>query len=273
MSTQWPHTLGILGGLGPHAHIELERRLLKAAAPLVSEQDYPPWVLASIPSTPDRTTALLDGGPSPVPSIARGLESLAAADFAVIACITAHAFLGELRPISPLPILSLVEATLEEVTLSYGDASHVGILATTGTLRGGIFPAAAQRLAPGLRFTSPLDLPDGEQLQENEVMAPIYGPLRQGRRMGGGIKSGAERHAETGIPFAETLARAAARLTDHGADVVLTACTEIGMVLASDSSGTGTSKTGTSKTGSLLDPLDAGARAALAVSRGERPLP
>lgn len=247
----WPHLLGIVGGLGPHAHVEFERRLLKAAEPVRTEQDYPPWVLVSLPATPDRTTCLLGGGPSPAPFLRQSLELLAGrADFAVIACITAHAFLNDVRPESPVPVLDLVEATLSEVVARWGEGAHVGVMATTGTLHSGLFPSTAARLAPGLRVSSLRDLTDGERLQEEWVMRAIYG-----------LKAGAD--PATTARLTGLLKRAAGRLAEAGADVVLTACTEIGMALGS----------GRAEGAELLDPLDVGARAALAVSRGERPLP
>lgn len=254
----WPRRLGIVGGLGPHAHVEFERRLLKAAEPVRAEQDYPPWVLVSLPGTPDRTRAIVAGGTSPVPRLRESLSLLAGrADFAVVACITAHAFLEELRPASPLPILDLAAATVEEVVTRRGEAAHVGVLATTGTLRSGLFAKAAARLAPALRMTSLLELPDGERRQEEWVMRAIYGGAA-----GGGLKAGAAVEPETGTPLVDLLSRAAGRLVDAGAEVVLTACTEIGMALGGEMEGA-----------ELLDPLDVGARAALAVSRGERALP
>lgn len=67
----WQRVIGIVGGLGPHAHIEFERRLLAAITQPSSDQDYPEWVVSSIPQTPDRTAALLEGGPSPVSCLVR----------------------------------------------------------------------------------------------------------------------------------------------------------------------------------------------------------
>lgn len=262
--TTWSRTLGIVGGLGPHAHLAFEGRLLKAAEPVAGDQDYPPWVLASFPSTPDRTVALLEGGASPVAAIVGSLEALAAAaDFAVIACVTAHAFLDEIRGHSPLPILSLVDSTLEAVVADFGRDARVGVLATTGTLKSGLFPAAAKRLAPELTLLSLLDLPDGKRLQEDLVMTPIYGPRKGDGRTGGRLKAGMDTDPDTGRPLSEPLMEAAERLAGEGARVVLTACTEIGMTLGSGAAGSF----------DLLDPLDVAAREALAVSRGERPLP
>src|SRR5436305_2171504 len=109
----WRHRIGILGGMGPYAHLEFERCLLAALGCPASDQAYPEWTVVSIPHTPDRTLALLGIVPSPLPAILRGLERLASgADFAAITCITAHAFLDEIRAHARLPILDMVDLTL-----------------------------------------------------------------------------------------------------------------------------------------------------------------
>ena len=50
---RWKHTIGIIGGLGPYAHIEFETLLLSAAETALGgaalDQDYPSWVLSSMP--------------------------------------------------------------------------------------------------------------------------------------------------------------------------------------------------------------------------------
>src|SRR5687767_3142463 len=134
-SGMW-RVIGIAGGMGPHAHIEFERRLLAAIECPSSDQDYPEWVVSSASQTPDRTLALLEGGPSPVPWLVRSFERLAScADFGVLTCITAHAFLDEVRPQVRLPILDMIELTLSEAARLFGPESRIGILATTGSLR------------------------------------------------------------------------------------------------------------------------------------------
>src|SRR4051812_46816872 len=165
--------IGIAGGMGPHAHIEFERRLLAAVESPLSDQDYPEWVVSSVPHTPDRTVALLDGGPSPLPCLLRSLERLAScADFAVLTCITAHAFLEEIRARIRLPILNMVEVTLKEATWRMGPGARAGILATTGALCGHVYQRAASQVSPNLELLSLLDLPDGDVLQEELVMCP-----------------------------------------------------------------------------------------------------
>ena len=256
--------IGIVGGLGPIAHLEFERRLLAVIESPSSDQEYPEWVLSSIPQTPDRTVALLGDGPSPVPWLLRGLERLTGScDFAVITCLTAHAFLDEVRPQARLPILDLVEISAREAVPCCGADARIGLLATVGTLRSRVFHRALDRIAPGLEIVSPLDLPDGERLQEDLVMRPIYGPLREGRRQAGGIKSGGDRDPETGVSHRDTLSRAARLLAEAGAACVIAGCTEIPLALGREPlDGT-----------PLLDPLDIAARTAVRIARGELPLP
>ena len=45
----WPRTIGIVGGMGPHAHIAFERYLLEAVGAVAGDQDYPPWIVSSLP--------------------------------------------------------------------------------------------------------------------------------------------------------------------------------------------------------------------------------
>jgi aspartate racemase len=256
--------IGIAGGMGPYAHIEFEARLLAAVESPYSDQDYPEWVVSSVPGTPDRTVALLEGGPSPMPWLLRSFERLAScADFGILTCITAHAFLDQIRTQVRLPILDIVELTLADVILRFGPRTRVGILATTGALRGCVYRRTADRIAPDLDLISLLDLPDGDTLQAELLMRTIYGPLRDGRRQPGGIKGGYACDPETGVGHGATLITAVRHLVDAGADCVITGCTEIPLVLGREPiDGT-----------PLLDPLDLAARTAVRIARCELPLP
>jgi len=69
-------TLGILGGMGPEAtayFFELVIRLTAAD----EDQDHVPVVIRSDPRVPHRTKAILEGGPSPLPSLIEGARALA----------------------------------------------------------------------------------------------------------------------------------------------------------------------------------------------------
>ena len=90
-------------------------------------------------------------------------------------------------------------------------------------------------------------------------MTPIYGPLVQGRRAGGGIKSGPVGTAAAAAP----LRRAVHLLGECGARVVVLGCTEIPLALGRDPiDGV-----------PLVDSMAVAAEAALAIAAGERALP
>lgn len=258
-TTRWRRVIGIVGGLGPHSHLLLETELLRAVPDATCDQDYPDWVVVSRARTPDRTTALVEGGPSPLPDLVAALESLRGrADFAVIACNTAHAWLGEARGEVDLPILDLVGETLE-VAAALG-AGRVGLLATTGTLASGVYTSAARRAS--VELVSLPDLEDGDRLQEELVMRPIYG-RRNGARPSGGLKAGLLADPESGEPYREPLGRAVELLRDAGAGVVILGCTELPLALGGGPLG------GVE----LIDPLAVAAGAALEIAAGRRDLP
>ncbi len=264
----WKRVIGIMGGLGPFAHLELERLILAATEQVIGrpphDQDYPAWILSSVPATPDRTLALLEGGPSSLPALlesARRLSGKFGADFVVIPCNTAHAYLNELRAQVPLPFIDMVQETAEEALRRVGPSGGVGILGTTGTVKAGIYSKQVEAL--GARAITPLDLGDGEELQEKLVMEPIFGALDGAKRLGGGIKSGKCAIPEEKERLAQPLRKAAKLLAEAGADIVLTGCTEIPLAIGRDSA----------DGVPLLDPMDVAARACVDIAIGKRPLP
>lgn len=259
MSVTQSKIIGIAGGLGPYAHIEFERLLLQAATRRLgrspADQDYPEWVLSSIPNTPDRTLALLGQAPSPLPALQRSVQRLAdaGADFAVIPCNTAHVFIDDLRAQASIPILDMIDATLERAHTMVEGPATLGLLATTGTASAGVYHDRVAQL-PGVSLISPLDLPGGERWQEQLVMTPIYGPLQQGARVGGGIKAGVHTPA-----IRDALGHAVELLVQAGATLVICGCTEIPLGLGRDPwKGT-----------PLLDPMEVAAERALAIAFGD----
>jgi aspartate racemase len=226
----------------------------------------------------DRTQTLLGAGPSPVPLLTQSVRRLygshqaKGADFAVIACNTAHAYLDEVRRRVRLPFLDMIGETVEAACARYGPQVTIGVLGTTGTVRADLYGRTAAALGHCVRTFSLLDVRDGARdgawLQENLVMAPIYGPRQRNDRGGGGIKSGLvhEDPEQTRV----VTERAAGPLRDavhvlarHGAQVCVLASTEIPLAL------------GRAPVDGmpLLDPIQVAAAEAMAVAAGDRPLP
>ena len=91
-------TIGILGGMGPLATADLFRKitLLTDAA---CDNEHIRVYIDSNARIPDRTAAILSGGPDPVPEMASALRSLerCGADCVIMPCNTAHYFLPRLQ--------------------------------------------------------------------------------------------------------------------------------------------------------------------------------
>lgn len=258
MINPWQKIIGIAGGLGPYAHIALEQHLLRAASEYLGhpprDQEYPPWVVSSLPATPDRTRALIHGEDSPVPALLESIDRLAPADFAVIPCNTAHAYLEDLRESASIPILDMIGVTLRRAAAAGG---RIGLLATDGTLDARVFQQRAEAIGTTMEFITLLDLDDGPQLQESLTMTPIYGPIVEGARIGGGIKSGGLQ-SERADALTRDLLRAVEILGEAGATSVILGCTEIPLALHGQDTRIPT-----------IDPMEIAAQAAISIAAGE----
>ena len=204
-------TIGIMGGMGPEATAYMFDLILKNTK-ASSDQDHIHVVINSYPQIPPRTDAILGQGPSPTAFLVKGIEALiaAGADFVVMPCITAHHFIPEVKEEISFDFVSLPEEAARWAKDWIPDLETVGILASTGTLRTGIFHKAFE--AQGISLISPDD--EGQ----SRLMDAIFGPQ--------GIKAG---HIN-GNPR-ETIVALARDLVRQGAGAVLTGCTEVPLAL------------------------------------------
>jgi aspartate racemase len=202
-------TIGILGGMGPLATADIYRKIIDAT-PATSDQEHIPVVIYADPRVPDRTQALLHDGDDPTPWLVHGARQLTniGADFIIIPCNTAHAFLDQVQPAIDKPILSMIDAAADEIRHQYPRARSVGLLATTGTIAAGIYQRALEER--GLNVVVPDD-----ETQARCVMAAIHD-----------VKGGRSTSAATTL-----LVEASQSLLESGADVLLEACTEIPIAL------------------------------------------
>lgn len=203
-----PFLLGVLGGMGPLATLDFQRRLLDAT-PAQSDQQQLPTVVWNVPQIADRQKALAGTGPSPLPQLIHGIKTLnqAGASHIAIPCNTAHHWYDALSEVSEAPILHIVDATLDALTQSAERPQRVGVIATKGTLEAGWYQ---RRLAQ----------------QEIEVIVPTDEELAQWFVPGCyAVKRGAL--AEGGA----LLSQQANALFARGAQKLVLACTEVPVAL------------------------------------------
>lgn len=125
--------VGILGGMGPEATVDLMRRVIRAT-PAHDDVDHLRMLVDNNPKVPSRIAALIEGhGPSPLPvlvQMARGLVAQGA-DFLVMPCNTAHHYHAEVAAAVDVPFLNLMELVAQHLSAELDTPPRVGLLAST----------------------------------------------------------------------------------------------------------------------------------------------
>ena len=197
--------LGILGGLGPMSTVCFYE-MLTARTRAASDRDHIDMVISSRATTPDRTAYILghsDRNPLPVMlDDARRLVAFGATLLAV-PCNTAHFFYDALNAAVSVPILNIIEETVQ--VLSQMKIKQVGLLATEGTVSSGAYHKVCA--AHGLSIVTP------SQEDQQRLNALIYRTIKSGIR-----------------PRPEELERIAAPLRRAGCDRLILGCTELSLI-------------------------------------------
>lgn len=144
-ATSDARALGILGGMGPLAGAAFALRMVQLTEAAV-DQDHIPTILCNDPRIPDRSSAMLAGGESPLPAMRRGIRLLEAAGAGCIAvpCNTAHLWFDELAGATRLPVLHIAEAVVQNLRRHGIRDGRVGVLGTPATLALGLYQRALE---------------------------------------------------------------------------------------------------------------------------------
>lgn len=202
-----PLTPGVLGGMGPQATVDFLREIV-SRTPAAADQDHLRLLIDSNPRVPDRQAAMRGDGSAlraALREMADGLEK-SGADFLVMPCNTAHAFIADALAAVSIPFVSIVEVT---VAAAAGPA-QAGLLATDACIEAGLYQDAAAR--HGLDLVTP-------------------GPAEQAEcmRLIRAIKAG-----DAGERIREEMLALARTLVDRGVGSIILGCTEIPLVLEDD---------------------------------------
>ena len=200
-------TVGVMGGMGPDATVDFMARVI-ALTDSDGDQDHVHMIVDQNPTIPDRQTAIRNGTADVSDALgvmAKRLED-AGADFLVMVCNTAHAFIDGVHASTNIPFIHLIEESVKEIDVVSPDAKKVGVMATTGCLSTGIYQDAV--LASGREVLTP----EGSEMQE--LMDLIKA-----------VKAG-----DKSQEIQKGMQASANRLVERGADVIIAGCTEIPIV-------------------------------------------
>jgi aspartate racemase len=159
--------IGILGGMGPEATVELFRMIIDLT-PAKTDQEHFRIIIDNNPKVPDRTAAIRGEGEDVLAVLADSGRTLqdAGADFLAIPCNTAHYWLEELRQSLSIPVIDMIGETALAVGRQTPSLETVGLLATTGTVEVGLYQKALNERDVHVM------LPDEEE--QARIMEAIY---------------------------------------------------------------------------------------------------
>ncbi|MGH6986691.1 MAG: aspartate/glutamate racemase family protein [Caulobacteraceae bacterium] len=200
--------VGVIGGMGPAATTAFIERL-QALTPAKADQDHLRLFIDCNPHVFDRNAALAGTGPSPGPvlaSMAQGLER-SGAELLAMPCNAAHAWAGEIRAATRLPLVDLIDAAADDALSA--SKGPVGVLAADACLSAGLYQRAL-----GARGADHRLLGEDDQRRFMDLLYAIKaGRLEEAR---GPMRGLAE------------------RLIEAGAGAILAGCTEVPLVLGPD---------------------------------------
>lgn len=214
MSVQRQPVIGVIGGMGPDATVDLMRRVIEAT-PADDDVDHIRMIVDNNPKVPSRIQALIDGrGEDPGPvlaGMARGLVA-AGADVLVVPCNTAHHYLPSIRAAVKVPVADMIDLSVTRLATDLGEHGLIGLLASPAVRLTGQFERRCD--AAGIAILHP----DGPH--ETAVLDIIRS-----------VKAG--RTTRRQLDDYQSAARALAK---RGAARLVVACTELSVLQGRNSS-------------------------------------
>ena len=200
--------IGILGGMGPEATIDLFQKIVKLT-PAQHDQDHLKIIIFNNPKIPDRTKAIFYGGENPLPELIKTAQDLekAGADFIIMPCNTAHYYRQEIQKMVGIPILNMIQETTIYIHQAFPQIKKVSVFATIGTNQAGLYQTYLNDFG-----IETLPLTESEQ---GQIMEIIYG-----------VKAGQDLNQ-----LKKRVIEVAKLHTEKGTEAIIAGCTEIPLVL------------------------------------------
>jgi aspartate racemase len=197
-------TLGIIGGVGPESTIDYYRSIISLYRQRKGDGSYPALIINSIDLEKEVDLVERNQLNELTAYLVEEVEKLAraGAELGLIASNTPHIVFADLHPRSPIPLISIVEATCEAAKTM--GLKRVGLFGTRFTMQGSFYPDVFAR--EGIQLVVPevenqnyvhdkymSELVNGVFLSETrEGLLKIVDRLRTTQRIEGLILGGTE---------------------------------------------------------------------------------
>ena len=167
-------TLGMIGGVGPESTIDYYGSIIARYRKKTADGSYPQFLINSIDL--NKGCSLISSGD--LTGVTRYLVeeiqklARAGADFGLIAANTPHLVFDEVQQESPIPLISIVEATAEVAQRM--NLKRVGLFATTFTIKAGFYPRSFAKREIEVVSPAPTDQEFLHDKYMNELVEGLF---------------------------------------------------------------------------------------------------
>jgi len=197
--------VGIIGGMGPEATVDLMQRIIRLT-PAVDDIDHIRCIVDNNPKVPSRIKAIIEGdGEDPGPVMADMAKRLEAwgADFLVIPCNTAHFYYDAVQQAVNIPVVNMIDRVVNLVKTRFGKEEKIGMLASPAVALTKLYTRRFEVLGMAEVWPDP---------EHQDLLFSIIRQMKTGR-----ISPGLHRQ----------YARVCGHLKEHDVRVAIVACTEL----------------------------------------------
>src|SRR5438876_6717851 len=212
-------TLGIIGGLGPESTIDYYQRLIALYRERTGDGSYPEFIIKSVNLTKglDFMAANDLAGMADYLLEAIGKLARAGADFGIISANTPHIVFDDVAAKSPIPLISIVEATCAAAKAR--KLQRLALFGTRYTMQASFYPKVFSREGIELLVPEPNDQDYIHDKYMNELVSGKFLPETRA-----GLLAIVDRMKATSDPPSQ-------RYGEAGIDGVILAGTELPLIL------------------------------------------
>jgi aspartate racemase len=212
--------IGIVGGVGPHAGIDLAKKIFDLTEASIDQEHLPVLLVSNPQIISDRTQYLLKGnGPNPANAIIGIIDQLEMCGAHVIGipCNTLHAeqIFNKIRDSisKKITLVNMIDVVVQHIILSSNNAQKIGYLSTSGTYYANIYERAFLKQNVKVHKVS-------EYIQYKYIHPAIYDCDYGIKSQSNPITDKALENIQVGIEHLES----------SGCETIILACTELSLL-------------------------------------------
>jgi aspartate racemase len=150
-------TLGIIGGLGPESTLDYYQRVIALYRERAGDKHYPEFVVVSVDLRKGLDFMDANDLSGMADYLVQGISKLAraGADFGIISANTPHIVFDDVAPKSPIPLISIVEATRTAAKMQ--NLKRLALFGTRYTMQASFYSKVFEREGIELLVPDPHD--------------------------------------------------------------------------------------------------------------------